>query len=384
MGADRRALSRRRKRMARGFPSERADQAGTRPQDPRAPRRRSRRRTRESRATRTENLRADAKRSRIVTSRPVTEPIWKPSPQRVAESNLQRFIAAQRSRLPRRRLRVALRLEHRETGRVLGSRLEVLRHPLERGLHVRAPGRRQDAGRALVRRRDAELHRESAAAASQRAPRSCSRTSAASAASSPGRELASQVAGVAAGLRALGVGRGDRVAGFVANRPEAVVAMLAAASLGAVWSSCSPDFGADAVLDRFGQIAPKVLFATDGYFYDGKSIDSLPLVRAIAARLPELRAIVVIPYRDGDAGAARLAERNAVRRPGRSRARSSSPRPCRSRIRSTFSIPPAPPACRNASCTAQAARCSSIARSTCCTRTSGRATSCSTSRRRAG
>src|SRR5215475_14031251 len=72
-----------------------------RPQDPRVLRRRLRRRTRESRATRTENLRADEKRSRIVTSRPVTEPIWQPSPQRVAESNLQRFIAAQRSRLPR-------------------------------------------------------------------------------------------------------------------------------------------------------------------------------------------------------------------------------------------------------------------------------------------
>ena len=112
-------------------------------------------------------------------------------------------------------------------------------------------------------------------------------------------DLAQQVAGLAAGLRALGVGRGDRVAGLVANRPEAVVAMLAAASVGAVWSSCSPDFGPDAVLDRFGQIAPKVLFATDGYFYNGKSIDSLPLVRAIAARLPELRAIVVIPYRVG-------------------------------------------------------------------------------------
>jgi acetoacetyl-CoA synthetase len=112
-------------------------------------------------------------------------------------------------------------------------------------------------------------------------------------------DLAQQVAGLAAGLRALGVGRGDRVAGLVANRPEAVVATLATASLGAVWSSCSPDFGPDAVLDRFGQIAPKVLFATDGYFYNGKSIDSLPLVRAIAARLPELRAIAVIPYRVG-------------------------------------------------------------------------------------
>jgi acetoacetyl-CoA synthetase len=113
-------------------------------------------------------------------------------------------------------------------------------------------------------------------------------------------ELRRSVASVAAGLRALGVKRGDRVAGYVANRPEAIIAMLAAASIGAVWSSCSPDFGVEAVLDRFTQIAPTVLFATDGYFYNGKSIDSLPAVRAIAARLPELRGVIVIPYRDGD------------------------------------------------------------------------------------
>jgi acetoacetyl-CoA synthetase len=111
-------------------------------------------------------------------------------------------------------------------------------------------------------------------------------------------ELRAQVASVAARLRALGVGKGDRVAAFIANRPEAVVAMLATAAVGAVWSSCSPDFGADAVLDRFGQIEPKVLFATDGYFYNGKSIDSLPIVRAVAARLPELAAVVIVPYRD--------------------------------------------------------------------------------------
>ena len=112
------------------------------------------------------------------------------------------------------------------------------------------------------------------------------------------QDLRTQVASVAASLRALGVGKGDRVAAFIANRPEAVVAMLATASLGAVWSSCSPDFGVDAVLDRFGQIEPKVLFATDGYFYNGKSIDSLPAVRQIAARLSTLRAVVVVPYRD--------------------------------------------------------------------------------------
>ena len=120
-------------------------------------------------------------------------------------------------------------------------------------------------------------------------------------------ELRRQVASVAARLRALGVSRGDRVAAFIANRPEAVVAMLATASLGAVWSSCSPDFGADAVLDRFGQIRPKVLFATDGYFYNGKSIDSMPSVRAIAARLPELAAVVIVPYRSAAPDIAGLA-----------------------------------------------------------------------------
>jgi acetoacetyl-CoA synthetase len=111
-------------------------------------------------------------------------------------------------------------------------------------------------------------------------------------------ELVRQVAAVASRLRALGVGNGDRVAAVVANRPEAVVAMLATASVGAVWSSCSPEFGVEAVLERFGQITPKVLFATDGYYYAGKSIDSLPAVNAIAHALPTLRATVLIGYRE--------------------------------------------------------------------------------------
>jgi acetoacetyl-CoA synthetase len=109
-------------------------------------------------------------------------------------------------------------------------------------------------------------------------------------------ELRRRVAAVAAGLRERGVARGDRVAGLLANRPETVIAMLACASIGAVWSSCSPDFGLEAVLDRFGQIEPKVLFATDGYVYNGKSIDSLPTVRALAARLATLRSTVIVPY----------------------------------------------------------------------------------------
>ena len=111
-------------------------------------------------------------------------------------------------------------------------------------------------------------------------------------------ELRARVASVAAALRALGVGRGDRVAGLLANRPESVIAMLATASVGAIWSSCSPDFGVAAVLDRFGQIEPKVLFATDGYFYNGKPIDSLPAVARIAERLASLAAVVIVPYRD--------------------------------------------------------------------------------------
>jgi acetoacetyl-CoA synthetase len=110
------------------------------------------------------------------------------------------------------------------------------------------------------------------------------------------RELAARVAQCAAALRALGVEPGDRVAGWMPNVPETVVVMLAAASLGAVWSSCSPDFGTKGVLDRFGQIAPKVLVAADGYWYAGKTIDCLPRLRDIAAAIPSLEAIWLVPY----------------------------------------------------------------------------------------
>ncbi len=108
------------------------------------------------------------------------------------------------------------------------------------------------------------------------------------------RELHDQVAAVAAALRASGVVPGDRVAGFLPNVPEAVVAMLATASIGAVWSSCSPDFGARGVLDRFGQIEPRVLFCADGYRYAGKEIDCLDRVREIAEAIPSLERVVVV------------------------------------------------------------------------------------------
>ena len=110
------------------------------------------------------------------------------------------------------------------------------------------------------------------------------------------RELADQVGMVAAALERQGIGPGDRVAGFLPNLPEAVIAMLATASLGAIWTSCSPDFGANGVLDRFGQIRPRILFCADGYRYAGKTIDSLARVRDVLQRLPEIERVIVVPY----------------------------------------------------------------------------------------
>ncbi len=152
---------------------------------------------------------------------------------------------------------------------------------------------------------------------------------------------------------------------YMPNMPEAIIAMLAAASLGAIWSSARPDFGVQGVLDRFGQIEPKLLFTVDGYWYNGKPQPVLDKLAAIVKRLPTLRRVVVTPYlreavssADLSAGCPRDSVgrlRRALRagRAGRSSA-------CRSSIRSTSCIPRARRACRNASCTAPAARCSSI------------------------
>jgi acetoacetyl-CoA synthetase len=109
-------------------------------------------------------------------------------------------------------------------------------------------------------------------------------------------DLHRSVAAVRASLEAQGIAPGDRVAGFMPNIPETVVAMLATASLGAIWSSCSPDFGVKGVLDRFGQIEPRVLFTADGYRYAGKEIDSLGRVREIVDEIPSIERVVVVPY----------------------------------------------------------------------------------------
>jgi len=109
-------------------------------------------------------------------------------------------------------------------------------------------------------------------------------------------ELRGQAARIAAGLRALGVERGDRVVAYMPNIPEAVAALLACASIGAIWSSASPEFGAPAVIDRFKQIEPKVLLAVDGYRYGGKDFDRHDRVHALERAMPSLERTVILPY----------------------------------------------------------------------------------------
>ncbi len=169
-------------------------------------------------------------------------------------------------------------------------------------------------------------------------------------------ELRGEVARVAGGLRALGVGPGDRVVAYLPNIPEAITAFLACASIGAIWSSCSPDFGARSVIDRFAQITPKVLLAVDGYRYGGKDFDRTPGREAAARIAAHGRAH----------GRARLSrpepvrsKGSATRSAGRScsgwaRERRSPSSTCRSIIRCGCSTARARPACRRRSCMATA------------------------------
>ena len=112
--------------------------------------------------------------------------------------------------------------------------------------------------------------------------------------------LHDEVASVAAALREHGVRSGDRVAAFMPNIPEAVIAMLATASIGAVWSSCSPDFGVQGVLDRFGQIEPRILFCADSYTYAGRKIDCLARAAEVAGKIPSIEKVVVVAYGDSN------------------------------------------------------------------------------------
>src|SRR6185503_3021969 len=109
-------------------------------------------------------------------------------------------------------------------------------------------------------------------------------------------ELYHEVSRLAQALRASGIKPGDRVAAYMPNLPGTVIAMLAATSIGAIWSSCSPDFGAQGVLDRFGQIEPRILIAADGYFYGGKTIDVLPRIREVVAKIHSIEKTIIVPY----------------------------------------------------------------------------------------
>ncbi|HQR23462.1 MAG TPA: acetoacetate--CoA ligase [Steroidobacteraceae bacterium] len=237
----------------------------------------------------------------------MTEPAWTPSPERVAASNLTRFAEFVRAKhgAPAGDYQALWRWSVDERERFWPALMEfcgvictpgtapVLQH------RDRMPGARwfEDtklnfAENLLARNDD---HPALVFTNERAARRELSF-----------RELRAEVARVAAGLRELGVGPGERVVGFMPNLPETTIAMLATTSLGGVWSSCSPDFGINGVLDRFGQIAPRVLFTADGYFYNGKTLDSLAPIRGVLERLDTVKRVVVVPYVNPDPDISRL------------------------------------------------------------------------------
>ena len=220
-------------------------------------------------------------------------PLWTPDPARAAETGMARFmkLAGQSDYAALHRWSV----EHSEAfWRLLWQFAEVRGEPGRRGLvnGDRMPGAtwfpegRLNFAENLLRSRD------DAPAISfwgeDQVRRQWSR-----------RELYDRVSRLARALRAAGVRRGDRVAGYLPNMPEGVAAMLATASLGAVWSSCSPDFGVQGVLDRFGQIEPKVLFHTDRYLYGGKEFDQREKNARVLAGLPSVQKAVTASYDGG-------------------------------------------------------------------------------------
>ncbi|RMF20353.1 MAG: acetoacetate--CoA ligase, partial [Deltaproteobacteria bacterium] len=223
--------------------------------------------------------------------------LWSPSPERIARANLTRFIETVR----------------RERGLEIGGYDDLYRWSITEiadfwesvlrfvDLRLSAPyhtvlsnpvmpgarwfeGARLNFAENLLRRRDDHT----ALVFVREGGETAGRLSYA--------ELYGQVARMAAFLRERGVREGDRVAGFMPNRIETVVAMLATTSIGAVWSSCSPDFGFKGVMDRFGQIEPKVLVTADGYFYGGKTFDSLERAAHVVREIASIEAVVVVPF----------------------------------------------------------------------------------------
>ena len=315
----------------------------------------------------------------------MSEPLWAPSAARIARAGLSRFIADAASewgapltdyaslyRFSIERPADFWQTLWRFSG-VAGDRGPRIVEHLDRMPGARFfPDARLNFTENLLRRRDdgaAILFRDDAGR---------SRTVS-------WNRLHDDVVSFAAGLKAAGVRTGDRVAGYLPNIPETIVAALGTAAIGAIWSSCSPDFGVQGVLDRFGQIAPTVLVCADGYSYGGRTYDSRPRVDAVARALPSLVKVVVVPHieEDPDLGVIPGATSWAAFLETVTSPRSHS-NACRSITRSTSCSRRERRASRSASCTAPVARCSSTSRSTAFTATSIPVTACSTSPPAAG
>ena len=225
----------------------------------------------------------------------MSEPLWTPSAERVRAARVTAFVAAARERwsvaLPDRQ--ALWRWSCERMDQFWDSLWDFCSVVGDKGTTVLADATRMPGARFFP---DATLNfaenllREGpdpalVFQAENRAPREVSRA-----------ELRRIAAGFAATLRDFGVRSGDRVAALLPNLPEAIGAMLGTASMGAVWSSCSPDFGVQGVVDRFGQIEPSALICADGYVYKGTHHSSLPRVAEILEHLPSVRVVVVVPY----------------------------------------------------------------------------------------
>ena len=197
------------------------------------------------------------------------------------------------------------------------------------------------------------------------------------------RQLHAEVVRVSHWLKSLGVKAGDRVVGYMSNGPEVVIAMLATAGIGAIWSSCSPDFGVKGVLERFAQINPRVLFAIDGYRYNGQSFDVLESVATVVAGLDSIEHVIIAPFLNSSPDLLRYPTPCCLMN-SQPRKRKWNGRNCPSTIRCIFCIHRAPPARPSASSTASAARSFSTSKNTDSTLTSTGATNFFTSPPAAG